>query len=194
MNETLEIEKYIIEPSKNLMTLSNHIGRYYYAIKKIDIGIKDSVLDISCGQGYGTYILSHICKYAYGADINSDSIIKARSLFQKDNLLYSDNMIMLKAMNKIVCLETIEHMKKENILLFINGLFNILLPNGSIFFSFPLGKNEPSEYNRYHICEPSIDYIFDILNKNMSKINFEISKYTNDYGHECNYCYVWGKK
>lgn len=192
MNETLDLEKYINNPLLNVMTLNNHIGRYYYGIKKIDVNNNDTVLDISCGQGYGTFILSNYCKHAYGADINSDFIVKARSLFQKNNLSYNDNLVIPKKVDKIFCIETIEHMKKEKIPLFIEALFKVL--NDQIFFSFPIGENKKSKYNKYHLCEPSLNFIFDILKDKMSKINIEISKYVNDYDMECNYCFLWGRK
>ena len=194
MNETLDLEKYINNPSLNMMVLNNHIGRYHYAIKKIDINQNDEVLDISCGQGYGTYIIAHNGKNAYGSDINSGNIIKAKSLFKKDNLIFLDNLGMPKEIDKIICIETIEHIKIEHIPLFIDRLFESLKKDGKIFFSFPIGENKKSDYNEYHLCEPSLDFIFGILKNKMSKINIEISKYVNDYDVECNYCFLWGRK
>jgi cyclopropane fatty-acyl-phospholipid synthase-like methyltransferase len=190
MLDTLEIERYIIEPSKNILTLFNHLGRYYYASKKININKSDTVLDISCGQGYGTYYLSQISKYAYGIDINENHINKAKELFKSGNLSYFVDKLLY--VDKIVCLETIEHMEKDKIPEFLNNLFSYLKPEGKIFISFPIGNNAKSEYNKYHLCEPDINFIFQILKDKMKNINYEISKYRNDYNQECHYCYVWG--
>lgn len=194
MNETLELEKYIINPSKNIEALFNHLGRYYYAAKMIDVNKNDTVLDISCGQGYGSYYLSTLSKMTYGSDINNDNILKAKELFRNKNLEYLDNGGMPKRVDKIICIETIEHIEKNNIYYFIKKLFSILEDNGDYFFTFPVGKNEPSAYNEYHKCEPSIEFIDEIIKEFSDVYNNRISKYINNYGYETEYCYLWGIK
>ena len=93
-----------------------------------------------------------------------------------------------KGVTKILCIEIIEHLEKNKIEKFIEKLNNFLMPNGSIYLTFPIGKNKPSEYNLYHKCEPSIEFIYNIVKKYFNKIEIEIDNFQNNYGHYQDYC------
>jgi SAM-dependent methyltransferase len=188
--ETLDIKKYIKEPIQdNLKILSNHFGRYYYAIKKMNINKDDIVLDIACGQGYGTYLLSQKAKYVYGMDANKEFISFAKkNLTLKNNSFLSVQKKYEIKVNKIVCIETIEHLEKNDIEPFIENL-----ECKEIFITFPVGENKPSEYNTFHKCEPSIEFVYNIVKKYFNKIEIEIDKYVNNYGHLTEYCIMVGK-
>jgi O-antigen biosynthesis protein len=190
--ETLDIKKYIKEPIRdNLKTLFNHLGRYYYAIKKLDINKNDDVLDISCGQGYGSFILSLNANQVYGMDINRDFVKYAFNNFKKDNIIFLEYIEMgsIPNHNKCICIETIEHMNKEDIETFIDKL-----KCNQIFLTFPIGENKPSVYNTFHKCEPAIEFIYNIIKKRFNKIEIEIDKYTNNYGFDTEYCIMVGKQ
>lgn len=196
MLDTLELEKYLKNVS-DLPALFNHFGRYFYAMKKLKIGKEDTVIDASCGQGYGSYNIAMKSKYTYGLDINKDYIDYARKNkfhYNLEFLLYDEFFEKNINVTKIVCLETIEHITIYNIEMFLDKLISRLSPNGEIILSFPLGDNKPSKYNPFHLCEPSIDFVLNILKTKLSKINFEIDTCINNYGFECAYCFCWGIK
>ena len=97
--------------------------------------------------------------------------------------------------NKIICLETIEHLNDINgIDNFIEKLCDYLDTNGQMFLSFPVGENKPSEYNTFHLCEPDIQSIHNIMKKHFSIIEIETSKFVNNYDKECEYCFMKGIK
>jgi 2-polyprenyl-3-methyl-5-hydroxy-6-metoxy-1,4-benzoquinol methylase len=196
MIDTLEIEKYIKNIS-DIHIFFNHLGRYFYAMKKIEVNKHDVISDASCGQGYGTYNLALRCNKVYGLDINQDFLHYARKRFQSNNiefLTYEKYFEYNFFSDKIICLETIEHMPLIAIDNFLNNLISTLLPNGKIILSFPIGDNKPSEYNKFHLCEPSIDFMYKILSKYLLKINFEIDSFINSYGYKTDYCFLWGTK
>jgi 2-polyprenyl-3-methyl-5-hydroxy-6-metoxy-1,4-benzoquinol methylase len=197
MNETLDVEKYVKEPIKeNLKTLFSHLGRYYYAIKKLKIDKDDTVMDIGCGEGYGSYLISKKAKLVLGVDIKHEVLKKAAENFAHEYLYFSTyeyyKKLKLK-INKIICLETIEHMTKKKIELFLENILSGF--QGEIFLSFPVGNNNPCKYNKYHKCEPSIEYIESLLAKNnYTEIEIEVDDFENNYGYEQVFCFIKAKE
>ena len=197
MNETLELAECFCNPiDKNVLTIYNHFRRYAIAIEKLSINNTDTVIDIACGQGYGSYILAQKAFSVIGIDKNNNYLKTARDNFKYNSLRFKDTFPIESnfTVKKIVCIETIEHLRKNKIKGFINKLFAYLEFKGQIFFSFPIGTNKNSTYNKYHLCEPSTDFILDIISKKMYKINVEIESFINSFGHESKYCFMWGSK
>ena len=193
MDETLDIRELIKYPYQdNLKTLYNHLGRYYYAMKKLNITKDDEVLDIACGRGYGAYLLSQHAKTVFGSDINAEYLKFAEANFQTKNIIYlypeNGKATIPSTVNKIVCIETIEHMKENDIIEFLDTLTNACGPNAQLFMTFPVGKNMPSEYNPYHKCEPSVEFIRNIMKKSFARTDYEINRYVNNYNQLTEYC------
>jgi len=192
--ETLPIDVIIKEPiARNIKILFSHIGRYIIASKKLKIRNRDIIIDASCGEGYGTFYLSSICEKAYGLDINSENIDRANKIFKSDNLKYMKYFDFMKnrgVANKIVCIETLEHIEREKQKLFIKRLMHMLKVNGSMFLTIPIGQNKPSSYNPFHKNEPSIDIVYAMLNQYFKKINIETSTFINTYNMESTYAFI----
>lgn len=198
MIDTLDLQKYFKDPiDYNCRTLFNHLGRYFYAMQKLKITKKDVVMDCSCGQGYGSYNLALNAKRVFAIDINKEYLEKAKENFKLKNLFFWTYGNAFKGLHvdKIVCLETIEHLKDiYEMYFFIDKIYKCLTDKGQIFLSFPIGKNRASEYNKFHLCEPSIESMYNIMKKHFNRIEFEVSKFVNNYDKECEYCYMWGSK
>ena len=190
MQETIILKDLIKEPlQENLQTLFNHLGRYYYAMKKLDLNGNDVLLDVGCGEGYGSYLLNqYAIRGIFGLDIDNESLNIAKMNFKDILFLNINEGYTFKGVTKILCIEIIEHLEKNKIEKFIEKLNNFLMPNGSIYLTFPIGKNKPSEYNLYHKCEPSIEFIYNIVKKYFNKIEIEINNFQNNYGHYQDYC------
>ena len=100
-----------------------HVHRYHLALKHMSPA--DKVLDIACGNGFGSYLLSEKTHGdVIGGDISDESITYCKSAFKnKSNLRfekidgtqipYSDGYFDL-----IVSFETIEHTLKYREMLF----------------------------------------------------------------------------
>jgi len=193
MLETLDVKEYIKEPLQdNLQTLFNHLGRYYYAIEKLNINRNDNVLDVGCGQGYGSYLLSQFACYVFAVEKNLRFVKKAKESFNKSNIVFYHNNYPGVNINKIVCIEVIEHMNKNKQKAFLEELFSGT-EEQQLYLTFPIGKNKPSKYNKYHKCEPSVDFIYNIVKKYFKKIEIEIDQFTNNYGHNQEYCIMVAK-
>jgi 2-polyprenyl-3-methyl-5-hydroxy-6-metoxy-1,4-benzoquinol methylase len=59
-----------------------HLYRYYFALHFV----KDKkVLDLACGEGYGSYILSKSAEYVTGLDIDEKTIKHASCKYMVDH-------------------------------------------------------------------------------------------------------------
>lgn len=143
------IDERVIPGKTDPVNLMKHIARYNMALAVCQ-GKK--VLDLACGTGYGSYILSLVSKYVFGVDISYESIESAKFNFRRDNLLYIwDDINNLNADNKmntdvIVSFETIEHIEDLSKLEAVYD--NLLSDKGMVIYSVPL--NEPENLNPYH--------------------------------------------
>jgi cyclopropane fatty-acyl-phospholipid synthase-like methyltransferase len=203
--ETIIIDEFIKSPIKdNTLIFFSHFGRYFYASKALDIKSTDTIIDASCGEGYGTYSLSKLVKTTYGLDINEEYIKSARKIYYDEIGQYETNKIDLTFLtyndfyrfnqfllvDKIFSIESFEHIPKEEIEGFIDKLMSKLKVGGSMFVTVPLGNNEASSFNPFHCNEPSIDFIYNIFSKYFKKIDIEIDSFVNSFNKECQYAYL----
>lgn len=198
-NETLFIEHIIREPVKeHTKLLFNHFSRYDFAVRKLNITKEDVVIDASCGKGYGSFLLSEKAGVVYGLDINEVYLKAASEMFNSENCNFIKYMQFydmcgskkINKVDKIVCIETFEHIIKEDIEDYISKLFFCLKTGGDMFLTVPLGNNAPSSYNEFHLNEPSIDYVFDLFESKFVKIHLEIENFINSFGYNVKYCVV----
>lgn len=123
-----------------------HLVRYKFV--KGFLKSTDEILDIACGTGYGTRMLSDFCKHATGVDINSEIVDYATRNYGGENRkFYCGNILEIEGQyDIIVCYETIEHINEKEGLLAIANLKKCLTPNGLLFVSTPrkLPKKELS--------------------------------------------------
>jgi CMP-N-acetylneuraminic acid synthetase len=198
-NETLMLDYIIKEPLQaHLRLLSNHFLRYGTAARMLNVTSDDLVLDSSCGLGYGSYILSFKAKKVVGLDINHEYICRAKELFSSPNTefyIYNEYESLLKAgvypqADKIVCIETLEHLPKAQMHEFLSRLFVLLKKGGDMFLTVPLGENMPNDYNEFHLNEPSIDTLYGLFINSFDRITFEVETLVNSFGQEMKYCLV----
>ncbi len=56
-----------------------------YAMAK-DFAAGKIVLDIACGEGYGSAVLAGVAAHVYGVDIAPDAIAHAKAKYQRPNV------------------------------------------------------------------------------------------------------------
>ena len=139
---------------------ADYLKRYSCAAK---YAVDKNVLDIACGDGFGTYLLSKKAKSAIGVDISGNTIKLAKTNYgsKNKNLSYatSDALKFLSEnpdkFDVIVSFETIEHLSEyvkfcelAYKALKKGGLFIASTPNKelSVFFA-------GNTFNPYHIHE-----------------------------------------
>jgi ubiquinone/menaquinone biosynthesis C-methylase UbiE len=160
-------------------TAVEHLHRYSMA----SILVKDKVvLDIACGEGYGSLLLSKIALQVIGVDIDAKVINNASLKYKNNNLKFltgSAESIPVddKSIDVLVSFETIEHHDKHDEMFM--EIKRVLKPNGILLMSSPdkkhyiqLGKNNP-----FHIKE--------LFLEEFEKLVFKYFQYSEMYFQKC---------
>ncbi len=114
-----------------------HLPRYFLATQFA----KDKVvLDLGCGDGYGTKLLAEVARSVVGLDISREAIEHARATYQKPNLTFIETdccntQLLSQAFDLIVCFEVIQHVAEHEALL--SEVLRLIKPNGMFFISTP---------------------------------------------------------
>jgi len=118
----------------------DHLGRYHFA-KQFS---KDKViLDLACGEGYGTNILAHEAKKVIGIDISQETVNFAKGKYAHINLEFilgngREIPVEGKEIFDLICsFETLEHLNEDDQVLMINEFERLLKPDGLLIISTP---------------------------------------------------------
>jgi 2-polyprenyl-3-methyl-5-hydroxy-6-metoxy-1,4-benzoquinol methylase len=155
-------------PAKPGVIALQHYHRYEFALHLVDFSEK-TVLDIACGEGYGTDILASQAEKVYGVDISKEAIKYAKTSYKSDKLKFllgdviripfSDNSFDI-----VVSFETIEHHNMHDEM--IKDIKRVLKKNGALIISSPnkgyYEKYYPNFKNEFHVKELHKNE-FDIL-------------------------------
>jgi ubiquinone/menaquinone biosynthesis C-methylase UbiE len=117
-----------------------HCARYAIA-KNVVSGKK--VLDVACGEGYGSYLLKNSGAHdVLGIDISDDVIKSCRKNYESEGIRFiagsAEDLPELLGDEKfdvIVCIETIEHIADVNMLL--KGIKHVLKTDGVVIITCP---------------------------------------------------------
>lgn len=145
-----------------------HIHRYREAINRLPKNAR--VLDLACGNGYGTFLISdYTSEMVIGGDLDKTAIRNCKKLFQKSNLVYkqidaTNIPYEDQSFDCVISFETIEHTKEyKKVLTEFN---RILKPGGKLFLSTPNIKiNSPEGIirNKYHTQEFNYSQLKEII-------------------------------
>lgn len=152
-------------PTKVSETEPSHLARYQFTLNFINNN--DHVLDIPCGSGYGSNLLSTKAKEVTGMDIHSGAIQHANEFFHNDkiNFLVADMQNLKKYFTNtekfdlIVSFEGIEHIIEQS--KFLADVSKLLNKNGHLIISTPRKPHG----SPYHTVEFSLESFREILSK-----------------------------
>ncbi|WP_150270375.1 class I SAM-dependent methyltransferase [Paenibacillus tepidiphilus] len=168
----------------NAVEMSIHLGRYLLA-KQYCHGKK--VLDIACGEGYGSYVMAHKwgAKEVHGVDVSQIAIDKARNNFQIENVAFNTldaesgtTHFEENYFDVVVSFETIEHLNNpkqflQNIRKWVkeDGVIIISCPNDYWYYKEE-GQGNPFHLKKYDfqqfltLCEgvlgPANKYLYGL--------------------------------
>lgn len=133
-----------------------HLHRYYFA-RDLVKGCR--VLDVACGEGYGSWILANSALDVVGVDIAVDAVMHAREKYTNANirfveasaakLPFDDDMF-----DAVVSFETIEHLDLHHEML--SEIKRVLKKDGLLIISSPNKQYysvEPGYQNPFHVKE-----------------------------------------
>lgn len=166
-------ERILLEKETPLM-----IARHFCAYKFTGQFVSGkNVLDIGCGEGYGSNFLADLAKQVLGLDYNAEVIAYAQGKYQKENLRFIcldvDNLSDLTQKFDLICsFQNIEHIRNADKLL--NNINNLLEDKGLFICSTcnmkdaSPGRDEP--FNKFHVREYLAEEFQGLLNKHFKEV------------------------
>lgn len=136
-----------------------HWHRYLFAS---DFAQGKDVLDIACGEGYGSDLLASAARTVLGVDIDASSVRHAAYTYQRSNLKFECGaaeaipVALRHVFDLIVSFETVEHLSRAQQAKFFSEIKRLLKPDGILIISTPnrdLYGRFSRRPNRFHIDE-----------------------------------------
>jgi GT2 family glycosyltransferase/ubiquinone/menaquinone biosynthesis C-methylase UbiE len=166
-------ERYI--PAEQGKIRLEHYHRYAMVH---DIVRQKEVLDLACGEGYGSSFMADVALSVVGVDISDEAIQNALTTYIKPNLSYQQgNAIALDFANAsfdvVVSFETIEHLAEQAEML--AEIKRVLRPNGLLVISSPnrlIYSEESGEHNDFHVKELNFKEFDDLLTAQFRAIQY----------------------
>ena len=126
------------------------------------------ILDLGCGEGYGTAYLSSVAKHATGIDISRDAIEQAREKYSRPNLAYEVmdcySLAFPDAHFDFVCsFEVIEHV--DNCDKYLSEIRRVLRRNGTVLISTPNKDASAYSYSEHHLQHFSAAELQELLGR-----------------------------
>lgn len=160
-----------------------HIHRYNVVLNNIKGNEK--ILDIACGNGFGSKMLAIKSKgQVVGGDLSNDAIDNCSEKWKRKNLQFiqmdgTEIPFMDKEFDIVVSFETIEHTTKFNEL--IKEFNRVVKPNGIIYISTPnklINSPKGIVINPFHTQEWYYDELKTIIGNHFKNFEFYAQKYT----------------
>lgn len=153
-------------------TENAHLDRYIFVSNFVQ---GKCVLDIACGSGYGTFMISTLgkAKKVVGVDLDENAVKYGNLKYPKNNIerIVGDatTFINEEKFDCIVSFETIEHI--PDYMKLVENLYHNLKDNGELYISTPITSvtNKTPE-NPYHVIEWNF---FDFHNIFAAKFEIE---------------------
>ncbi|MFH1676320.1 MAG: class I SAM-dependent methyltransferase [bacterium] len=165
-----------IVPGKSPASLvAEHIARYKFALEYVK-GLK--VLDLGCGEGYGSNILLSSAKSVTGVDLSPEAIGHASENYRAENLKFvvgdAGKLPFEDAeFDAIVCFEVFEHV--ENPVELLKESRRLLKPKGKLLLSTPNGAVKvSSKPNPYHFNEYTEREFTDLIRGEFRESSWDI--------------------
>ena len=136
------------------------------------------VLDVACGEGYGSSAMADVADSVTGVDISEISVQHAISTYRKSNLSYQQGSASKldfsdDSFDVVVSFETIEHLFEQEEM--ISEIGRVLRPDGVFIVSSPNRPVFHEEYgseNEFHVKELDFGEFDELLRKEFSAVDY----------------------
>lgn len=154
-----------------------HLHRYHAVLDCVEDKV---VLDIACGEGYGTALLATRARKVYGVDIDAACIELAANNYaaDKSNIAFSiGNVTEIPlpegSIDIVISFETVEHLDQKAQEAFLLQVRKVLRKDGQLIISTPDKKQYSERYhytNPFHVNEFTKDEFLNFLGKHFSNV------------------------
>jgi ubiquinone/menaquinone biosynthesis C-methylase UbiE len=136
------------------------------------------VLEIGCGEGYGSSLISEMALRVTAADNDKSVIEYAKSKYKKDNLefIHFDGLTLPftdSTFDTVVLFQVIEHIKEDKA--FLKEIKRVLKTSGRLILTTPNReyrlKPGQKPWYKHHVREYSREELEDLLKSVFSEIN-----------------------
>lgn len=174
MTEIINSGERILPEKESAAMFARHFCAYRLAENYV---ADKELLDIGCGEGYGSYFLSALAKRVVGIDYNQEIIEHANNKYRRANLSFRaldvKELGSLEDRFDIICaFQVIEHL--DDTRLFLGGVKDLLCEHGVFICSTPnrLDASPRSDIplNKFHIREYLWDEFKALLEGFFSKV------------------------
>ena len=157
-----------------------HLHRYALALPFVKEKV---VLDIACGDGYGTSLLAKSALKIEGVDIDYETIKYASKKYKDQKLKFTVGDILNIPFEKnyfdiVVCFETFEHVDEHDKLL--NEIKRVLKDDGILIMSTPeksVYSDSRNYSNKFHKKEMYLNEYEDLLRSQFDFNQFLYQKF-----------------
>jgi O-antigen biosynthesis protein len=147
-------ERYV--PTEQGRIRLEHYHRYAVVLEAVKGKV---VLDVACGEGYGSSLLADVAGFVYGVDISKEAISHASLTYRRSNLKFIHGSVLKldfadDSFDAIVSYETIEHLAEQEKML--SEIRRVLRPDGILIISSPnrpVYSEDSGEHNEFHVKE-----------------------------------------
>jgi O-antigen biosynthesis protein len=137
-----------------------------------------TVLDVACGEGYGSFLMADVAATVVGLDISEEVICHASSLYDRPNLNFLQGSATKiefpdNSFDLVISFETIEHLAEQEQML--AEIRRVLHPDGVFIISSPnrpIYSEESGEHNEFHVKELDFQEFDSLL-----RLNFQVIQY-----------------
>ena len=137
-------------------SVAEHLHRYAVATS---LCAGKTVLDIACGEGYGSNLLAKVANSVFGVDVSVAAVEHARQKYRRNNLRYLVGSaiaipLLASSVDTVVSFETLEHLVQHEEML--DELKRVLKPDGLLIISTPDRRHSsdlPGYSNPFHVRE-----------------------------------------
>jgi ubiquinone/menaquinone biosynthesis C-methylase UbiE len=166
-----------LETGIHSQVTAEHLHRYALAMEYVQDKI---VLDIACGEGYGTNLLAQKAKSVVGVDIDRSTINEAKDKYRKSNLSFLESSATLAdhSIDVVVSFETLEHTSDHG--QFLSEIKRVLKPGGLLIISTPDKKwySDKTGYsNPFHQKELYRNEFEALLKKQFTNVDVVSQKF-----------------
>ena len=158
------------------LQLLRHIFVYEY-IKK-NLKTSDRVLEVGFGEGYGTNLLSQVCREITGIDVENKVVEYAADKYGNDKCsfkIYDGKTIPFpdNSFDTVISFQVIEHIEDDAG--FAAELNRVLKEGCKLYITTPnkATRLKPGQkpWNRFHVREYYADELKSILQKNFDQVD-----------------------
>jgi SAM-dependent methyltransferase len=165
-------ERYVPAVGGNIEL--EHLHRYLLATQVV---AGKTVLDIACGEGYGSARLAKVASKVIGVDISQEAVSHAQAKYLAENLEFKQGScaaipLAEASIDVVVSFETLEHHDQHDAMM--REIKRVLKPGGALVISCPDKleySDKPKYHNEHHVKELYRDEFKQLLGAHFKNVS-----------------------